>query len=131
MLRLVIDDLREFNFPVKYARTSKNGIHLLKLYAAKGQTIDELWLDHDLGGDDTIYPVIHFLEEKAHFEEPIPIDVIYIHTSNPVGRQMMKTALDRYYPKVYIIDPRPFLVGEDTSRPNPGTVLSRLCGYDD
>lgn len=128
--RLVIDDLRNFSFEADYARDSQTGRGMLKIADRIGLHIDELWLDHDLGGSDTIYPVVHWLEEKGFFETPANIGKIYIHTSNPVGRASMKAALERYY-NVEVIDPKPYLIGVDMSRPNPDTILAKLCGYDD
>jgi hypothetical protein len=52
---LGIDDLRPLPRATRIARTSSEGIQLLQEH--RGIFIDELWLDHDLGGDDTILPV--------------------------------------------------------------------------
>jgi hypothetical protein len=85
MLIVLIDDLRSFldGRDAKVARNSKDGISLLN--ALKGQRIDQLWLDHDLGGDDTITPVVYILEEAAFLGEPWDIGEILVHSANPVG----------------------------------------------
>ena len=44
---LVIDDLRTFTFDASYARTSAEGLAMLN------QPWTQIWLDHDLGADDT------------------------------------------------------------------------------
>ena len=47
--------------------------------------MDELWLDHDLGEDDTIWPVVEVLERAAFEERPFDIGVINVHSANPAG----------------------------------------------
>jgi hypothetical protein len=75
---LVVDDLRHFPFPARYARTSKRALALL----ARTPTLDELWLDHDLGGSDTTIPVVDWLAERAFAQNPYPVGQIYVHTAN-------------------------------------------------
>jgi hypothetical protein len=84
---VLIDDLRTFTDgrSAQVARTSADGIALLGLY--QSQRLDELWLDHDLGGDDTIWPVIEILERAAFAGHPFDISVIYIHSANPSGSE--------------------------------------------
>ena len=59
-------------------------------------SIDELWLDHDLGGDDTIRPVAAALEEAAFNGEPFDIGTIFIHSSNPSGAEYIMRGLLRW-----------------------------------
>ena len=63
MLTVLVDDVRSFRDgrPCLVARSSAAGVALLQ--SLTGQRIDELWLDHDLGGDDTIWPVVSELIE--------------------------------------------------------------------
>lgn len=96
MKRLVIDDERTFSDTkvpdAVYARSSTEALRLLQ-----GNTrYDEIWLDHDLGGEDTIRPVVHALQEMAHFNMQ-PTDLVVIHTMNPVGRAYIRSALQRSY----------------------------------
>lgn len=91
---LVIDDLRTFDFDATYARTVSEGMALVS--HPKGW--DEVWLDHDLGGKDTIRPVVVMLETRAYFGYPANIGLIVICTDNPVGRKWMLQALEKYYP---------------------------------
>jgi hypothetical protein len=49
--------------------------------------LDELWLDHDLGEDDTIWPVVEVLERAAFEERPLDIGVINVHSANPGQRR--------------------------------------------
>lgn len=116
---LIIDDLRhlksevvsQFNAEEKtvlIARNSRTGIAELEEninthYAA-------IFLDHDLGlvdeKVDSILPVIDYLCEKAFNETPINVDVIYVHTSNPVGGKQMMASLQRYGYNVQRISPQ-------------------------
>lgn len=83
---LVIDDIREYEGAV-HARTSAIGLELLQ-----SQQWDEVWLDHDLGGEDTIRPVVNWLDEH---ELDIEIGIL---TANPVGFDYIRLALGRKYP---------------------------------
>lgn len=96
---LLIDDLRSFvdGRAAEVARTSAEGVALLARH--RDQRIDELWLDHDLGGDDMIWPVVEALELAAFEERPFDIGVILIHSANPSGAAKMSQALRRWgYP---------------------------------
>ncbi|GLY26513.1 hypothetical protein Misp04_62440 [Micromonospora sp. NBRC 101691] len=55
---VLVDDLRSFvdGRAAQVARTSAAGVEVLERH--RGRRLDELWLDHDLGGDDTIWPVV-------------------------------------------------------------------------
>lgn len=89
----LIDDLRSFvdGRPAVVARTSADGVALLDRY--RDQRLDELWLDHDLGGEDTIWPVVEVLERAAFEERPFDVGVILIHSANPSGAAKMAQAL--------------------------------------
>jgi hypothetical protein len=56
----------------------------------------ELWLDHDLGSaevvDDTIRPVVRYLEERCFLDAPVSIGILYVHTANPVGAQFITSS---------------------------------------
>lgn len=59
--------------------------------------VEELSLDHDLGGDNdpeigTGYDVCCYLEERAYRGLPVP-PVIHVHSANLAGRLRMKAAL--------------------------------------
>ncbi len=58
--------------------------------------MDELWLDHDLGGEDTIWPVVEVLERAAFDERPFDIGVVFIHSANPPGAAKIGQALGRW-----------------------------------
>lgn len=93
---VLIDDLRCFmdGRRAEVARTSATGILLLSCY--RDQRLDELWLDHDLGEDDTIWPVVEVLERAAFEEHPFDIGVVNIHSANPAGAAKMARALGRW-----------------------------------
>ena len=92
--RVVIDDERTH---------AKGGIHLRSSKAAlnwlgehKDAHIGELWLDHDLSGDDTIRPVVLYLEERCFAGSPVEIGIIYVHTgSHPGAKWIMSSNLLR------------------------------------
>ncbi|WP_433203962.1 cyclic-phosphate processing receiver domain-containing protein [Dactylosporangium sp. CS-047395] len=93
---VLIDDLRSFvdGREADVARTSTAGVALLHRY--RDRRIDELWLDHDLGGDDTIWPVVELLERAAFEETPFDIGIIHVHSANPAGAATMVQALLRW-----------------------------------
>lgn len=96
---VLIDDVRSFvdGTDALVARTSAEGVALLN--RLRQRTIDELWLDHDLGGDDTIRPVVTVLEEAAFTGRRFDIRQVYVHTSNPAGAETVVAALHRWgYP---------------------------------
>jgi hypothetical protein len=93
---ILVDDLRSFvdGRPAEVGRTSVEGVQLLRRHRA--ERIDELWLDHDLGGTDTIWPVIEVLELAAFEGHPINIGVVLIHSANPPGVAKMRQTLHRW-----------------------------------
>lgn len=87
-LEVLIDDVRCFRDgrPARVARSSAGGLALLQ--ELTGQQIGVLWLDHDLGGDDTIMPVIDWL-----VRERLTIGLVQLHTANVSALQGMKQPL--------------------------------------
>jgi hypothetical protein len=107
---LVIDDVKTFPFPndpddVVYARTLSDGTVWLTEAEAAGVRISELWLDHDLGGDDTIRPICLMLAERAFNGNPYPVSRIVICSLNPVGIDWMWSTLSPYYNLAICNDP--------------------------
>jgi hypothetical protein len=94
VLILGVDDLRPLPRASRVARTSAEGIQLLQEHRAG--LIDELWLDHDLGGEDSIMPVVTLLEEAAFNGEPFRIGTIYVHSANPIGAETVARVLSRW-----------------------------------
>lgn len=83
---VVIDDERTFSGHVDYyLRNSNDALgflarNLLEYLSSYGEPIDELWLDHDLGGIDDIRIVVDFLLLVV---KPMWIRHIYVHSQNP------------------------------------------------
>ncbi|WP_344617673.1 cyclic-phosphate processing receiver domain-containing protein [Dactylosporangium salmoneum] len=95
-MRILVDDLRSFpdTAPALVARTSAAGVVLLQRY--REQHLDELWLDHDLGGDDTIWPVVELLERAAFDGAPYDIGIVHVHSANPPGAAKVLQTLRRW-----------------------------------
>lgn len=64
--------------------------------------MDELWLDHDLGDDDTIWPVVEILERAAFEKQPFDIGVVKVHSSNPGGAVKVAQVLRHWGYRVHI-----------------------------
>ncbi|MEV6425082.1 cyclic-phosphate processing receiver domain-containing protein [Streptomyces sp. NPDC051662] len=91
---LGIDDLRPLPRATRVARTSREGIQLLQEH--RDSFIDELWLDHDLGGDDSIMPVVTLMEEAAFNGRPFHIGTVFVHSANPIGAETVVRSLARW-----------------------------------
>jgi hypothetical protein len=94
MINLFVDDIRE---PTDIyidqgqwiiARTSKAAIEILESCVE----IFTISLDHDLGGNDTIEPVLTKLQEMAF--NGITCPVVQAHSSNPVGVQKIRAVAE-------------------------------------
>lgn len=97
---LVVDDRRTFGFKdATHVRTSADAIAALAR-----ERWEEVWLDHDLGGDDTTMPVVEYLESVLDGRGTL----IAIHTQNPVAKERMFAALNRHYYTVKV-DPQDYL----------------------
>ncbi|GAB3986902.1 hypothetical protein GCM10027615_80240 [Plantactinospora veratri] len=82
------------------ARASAVGVELLDRY--RDRRLDELWLDHDLGGDDTIWPVVEVLERAAFDNRPFDVGVTNVHSANPAGAAKVAQALRRWGYRVQV-----------------------------
>lgn len=111
---IVIDDLRNFRDrrPATMVRNSKDAVAFLT--RVHGEHFDQLWLDHDLGevsGEkDTIMSVIDYLSEAAFNDNPFNVDLILVHTSNPVGAKQMLASLERYGYNAKRVIPEKFFI---------------------
>lgn len=82
VLRVLVDDVRDFKDgrEAVVLRTSAEAVaHLQCLH---GQRVDELWLDHDLAGDDTVQPLVDLLVADAANGRPLWVSRIWVHSSN-------------------------------------------------
>lgn len=98
---LYVDDIREpniirystYSYEIIVSRSYDYSINMLN--TCKFNAID---LDHDLGEEKTGYDICKYI-----IENNIKLDRVYIHTSNPVGRDNMKQLLERYTDNQIII----------------------------
>ena len=95
---VVIDDERTFagNGNEIYFRNSSDGISFLAkaLVHQKmhyGEPIRELWLDHDLGGNDDIRIVVDFL-----ILVDLEIERINVHSQNPTTDWIVQVLRNKY-----------------------------------
>lgn len=109
MTVLVVDDLRQFVFPARYARDAETAISILEVAQERGECFEALWLDHDLGLTGTIRPVLAWLEQ-AHHDRCLPgIGEIVICTASPVGRDLIAVVADRLGISARIVDATDYL----------------------
>jgi len=84
---ILIDDTRSFHGrQALVARSSASGVALLNDYRLR--RIEHLWLDHGLGGTDTIWPVVHLLEDASLAGTPFDIGLVHAQAarSGPAHR---------------------------------------------
>jgi hypothetical protein len=105
--RVVIDDLRSHPDGAMYLRSSQSALAWLR--ENPETVIDELWLDHDLGGLDTIREVVLYLEQLCFEGTPRMIGHIIVHTGNAVGGEwvMSSNLLKANYQMVRMTMPAP------------------------
>ena len=82
VLRVLVDDVRDFKDgrAAVVLRTSADAVAYLQGLA--GAVIDELWLDHDLIGEDTVQPLVDLLVAEATQGRPVRVGRIWVHSSN-------------------------------------------------
>lgn len=90
---VLIDDARGFKDerPALVARSSQEAVSLLE--GLGRQRIDHLWLDHDLGGEDTIRPVVDLMVRLASTGSPLNVGQVHIHTANVGAGHWMRLGL--------------------------------------
>ena len=90
---VLVDDVRSFRDgrPARVARSSAAALDLLGSLA--GSRIDDLWLDHDLVGRDTIQPVVQWMVQQAEAGSPVRTGMVHIHASRFEAAHEMRTAL--------------------------------------
>lgn len=87
---LVVDDLRSHREGGYHARTSEQALWHLRFSWRR------IYLDHDLGPDDDIMPVVDHMCERAHGDNAVMVETVYVHSQNPVGAANVMRALERY-----------------------------------
>lgn len=91
-MKVYLDDAREAYQGWVRAYTPDEVIHLLK----SGQ-VEQLSLDHDLGGDDEIgtgYTVLQWIENEVALNGFVPPSVIKVHSANPSVHTKMHQAIE-------------------------------------
>ena len=94
-MKLWLDDLSTAPEGYESARSVNEAIAIITKAEERGQEIEVIDLDHDLGdyagdGGDAI-KLLDWLAERETF---YPIS---IHTANPVGRANMERMIERYW----------------------------------
>ena len=88
-----MDDARTFAFDAIHARTSAQGIAALSSIVALAEPLDELWLDHHLGGGDHGGLVVRWLVDHREAATPL-IGRVYCHSSDSGAARRMILALN-------------------------------------
>jgi len=106
MLIVVVDDEREFSsdygatvsrLNAEHYKTSSAGFWRMIEAIRDEEKILELWLDHDLGGNDDIRDFVRMMAEDAAMGQPWPVMDVLVHTSNVVGREWIEGTLEKFY----------------------------------
>lgn len=93
MTKLWIDDERPAPFGWMPAKNSEDAIWCLRTF-----DINTISFDHDLGGDDTTRKVVMWLCDPE--QDWLGVEICYVHTANPVGREWLTGMIERYGPGV-------------------------------
>lgn len=75
-----------------WAKNSKAAIDTMRYHWWYGD-LEEVSLDHDLGGDDTTRPIVLWMIEKNVWPPKI-----HVHSANPVGVEWLNGMIERYRP---------------------------------
>lgn len=94
-MKIWVDDIRPVPMGYEGTRSVNETIALIEEAENKGETIELIDLDHDLGdyamdGGDAI-KILDYLVERETFYP------IAIHTANPVGRANMERIIERFW----------------------------------
>lgn len=92
-MKMWVDDQRPAPEGWTWILTSKMAISQLFNYKMIGARMEAMSLDHDLGGDDTTRAVVLWCCERNWWP-----DEVFVHTSNPVGREWLEGMIERYKP---------------------------------
>ena len=94
-LTVLVDDVRSFRDDRRCRIARSSAAAVLLLMELRSQHIDDLWLDHDLVGDDTIWPVVHLLDDAALAGRPFSIGTVHVHASRTRPAHEMVVSLRR------------------------------------
>jgi hypothetical protein len=107
MKRLIIDDIRVFDFEADYCRTVGDFRDMYDDWDSRDTwpAYDECWLDNDMGYnphtlelEEEVKILVNEIEEHAAEGMLLPIKAFVIHTSNYYAGAQMYEALHKYYP---------------------------------
>jgi hypothetical protein len=85
--KLFIDDVRD---PPDDSWTVVRTVEEAKYLIQSWDLPTHMSLDHDLGGDETVMQILHWMSEEFYEEGP---PEWCIHSANPVGRDNMESFL--------------------------------------
>lgn len=97
-MKVWVDDLRIAPEGYEWCKSTNDA---LRLIVVNIEAIEEIHLDHDMGGNfggDAIN-ILNELERKSHiseaFAESVRKIIFKIHTANPVGAANMKAIIEK------------------------------------
>lgn len=100
MRKLWVDDERHPPDDTwRWATNSADAVHWLQ-----DSAIDEVSLDHDLGGFDTARPIVLWMCTEEAWPK-----VIRVHSRNPVGAHWLAAMCSRYAPDKTVVFCQPFV----------------------
>ena len=88
-MKIYLDDTRKAPKGFKLVKSYKECIRLLKT-----KQVEEISLDHDLGGSKTGNDIILWIEEQCFLSDDYNPPKISIHSANPVGVLKMKAGIE-------------------------------------
>ncbi len=91
-MKLWIDDIRPAPEGWTWEKTSHDAIRRF-LIVDPNDRVTEVSFDHDLGGDDTVMPVVKIIETMAYAKTMGRI-VWHVHSANPVGRANIEAGMN-------------------------------------
>ena len=95
-MKIWVDDMRPAPKGYVAARSVEETIRIIERTESRGEPIELIDLDHDLGeyaqfGGDAIRILDYLVERKTFCP-------VRIHTANPVGRANMERIIRRFWP---------------------------------
>lgn len=96
-MKIWVDDIRTPPDGYWWVKTSEDfidGMEVLIREGWRGDQIEVVSLDHDLGGDDTTRPIVLWFCENDFW----PVEVV-VHSANYVGVEWLEGMIERYHPK--------------------------------
>lgn len=92
-MKIWVDDIREPPdfWDWVWAKNSESALFWLIGCRKARIPVEEVSLDHDLGGDDTSRRIVLWMCENDFW----PVEV-RVHSANPVGREWLEGMIERY-----------------------------------